>query len=262
MKKYFLLLFCGISITLNAQNYCLDVHYIEKAQTNWCGIASTKCVLDYYGFDAYRQCDLAEYVRTGCPWSGNLGYYDCCITAAWGCNSAIELLCLQEILTRFGNIQTYPANNPYDHNGIQHYLGRQSPIIMRWENIIDPFHGHAMVIYGIDVEYGFQTNYLIHYMDPDPIDEAFQIGGYRELSLDELLCYTNPNTHITFEWKQTFVPRYSPHCYNKKLDADKGETGIARPARRHPVAPTAIKTLAKKRWIVGETTAGHVMMFL
>jgi len=220
MKKYFLLLFWGLSITLSAQDYCLDVKYIKKEQTNWCGIASTKCVLDYYNFER-RQCELAERVRTGCSWD-YLGYYDCCVTAAWGCNTPISLNCLQYILENVGNIQTYPANNPYDHNGIQHHLQFQRPIIMRWENIIDPFHGHAMVIYGIDVEYGFQTNYLISYMDPDPIDNY--VGGLRELDLEELLCYTNPDTHITFEWKQTFVPRYSPHCYNGAPDAD--ETGV------------------------------------
>jgi len=224
MKKFFLLLFVGIGITLNAQDYCLDVQYIEKEQTNWCGIASTKCVLNYYGFDAYRQCDLAEYVRTDCPW-GNLGYYNCCTNPSWGCNSPIELLCLQEILVRFGNIKIMPILNPLEKYGIQNWLQYQRPPIMRWENINNPSHGHAMVIHGIELEDAFYGDYIVYYMDPDPIDNSCNVGGFRRLCYDDLLNYVAPPPiNITFKWVQTMAPYFSPHCYNGVPDAD--ETGV------------------------------------
>jgi hypothetical protein len=50
MKKNILLLFFGLYSTLNAQGFCLDVPLIIKEQSNWCWVATSKCVLDYYGF--------------------------------------------------------------------------------------------------------------------------------------------------------------------------------------------------------------------
>ena len=221
MKKYFLLLFWGLSIILSAQNYCLDVPLITKAQGNWCGIASTKCVLDYYGFDEYRQCDLAEYVRTDCPWT-NLGYYNCCTNPS-SCNSSVELLCLQDILTRFGNIKTMPILGTLEYYGIQNWLKYQRPPIMKWENKNDPTHGHAMVIYEIKEKPGTPSNWVVSVMDPDPIDNNLEIGGFRQYYIDELKEYYNQYTGITFKWTLTFVPHFSPHCYNGVPDAD--ETG-------------------------------------
>ena len=49
MKKHFLLLFLGITITLNAQIETLDVPEIKKEQTEWCWAAASKSVLEFYG---------------------------------------------------------------------------------------------------------------------------------------------------------------------------------------------------------------------
>jgi len=208
MKKYILILFLSITISLNAQ-VCLDVHLVIQEQTQWCWAASAKCVLDYYG-NEYLQCEIADYNRNNCPW-GNYGSTDCCVNALWGCNAPAYLECLQDILLNLGNITNAPANNPLALDGINFHLGRQRPIIMRWQKISAPTHGHIMVIYGVD-------GYKIEYMDPDPAT-----GGYRVLPYDSL------KNNGTYEWTQTITLQKSPfpdHCYNCKFDANKGEKAM------------------------------------
>jgi hypothetical protein len=92
MKKYFLLLFLSITITISAQ--VLNVPAIKKEQTNWCWVGTTKCVLAYYG-KWERQCDIAEYVRS---YSNNMGSVPCCTNALQGCNKAASLYDIAKIL--------------------------------------------------------------------------------------------------------------------------------------------------------------------
>jgi hypothetical protein len=235
MKKYIFLLFLGISFTLNAQ-FCLLVDLISKEQTEWCGIASTKCVLKYYGFD-YLQCQIAEHVRTNCPWN-SYGGYNCCSNPTGYCNSPTELVCMQDILLSLGNISTGPDPKPLPDWAISWNLELNRPLIMRWENIAVPTHGHAMVIHGIEEDDGsvYDYSYIISVMNPDPYPD----GGYKEYYYEDLLYFYIPETKITFKWEQTIIPYSSPipaHCRNGIFEPGLGETGVDCGGPCPPCAP-------------------------
>jgi hypothetical protein len=53
MKKYILTLFIGLTCTLNAQKIELKVNNVKQEQTEWCTVAASKCVLDYYKTGIY-----------------------------------------------------------------------------------------------------------------------------------------------------------------------------------------------------------------
>ncbi|MDR2970498.1 MAG: T9SS type A sorting domain-containing protein [Bacteroidales bacterium] len=208
MKKYILLLLLGITITVNAQ-VCLVVPKILQEQSEWCWAAASKCVLDYYGF-VHQQCEIAEYVRLNGIFN-NLGLVNCCVDPLQGCNQGTSTTggtgSIEDILVEFGNIANAPAKT-LDMSGIEFHLNLQRPLIIRWENISDTTHGHAMVIYGTN------GNDIIEFMDPD--------CGYDELPYNDLLNSGG------FQWTLTIYPLVSPyiipkHCSNCKFEPELGE---------------------------------------
>ena len=209
MKKYILLLFLSITITVSAQ--VLTVPAIKKEQTEWCWAASSACVLAYYGYWE-RQCDIAEYVRLN---GSSHGSTNCCANALQGCNKGASFNDIANILMKFGNIKSAQADIPLIIDAIQFHLNKRCPIIIRLEDPYDPMHGHAMVIYGIDDQWG---GTFIHFMDPDT-------GVYNYDTYNNLLNYKE------LQWSHTLTPLTCPpskdypcHCYNWIQDGD--ETGV------------------------------------
>ena len=102
MKKYILLLFLGITITLNAQT--LQIPVVAQEQTDWCWAAVSKCVLEYYGY-SHTQCEIAEYTRSVSTWH-NYGTTPCCTDALQGCNYGNynygQTGSIEDILAHFG----------------------------------------------------------------------------------------------------------------------------------------------------------------
>ena len=150
-----------------------------------------------------------EYARKN-SFSHNYGNTDCCKKPLPpACNQGASTVggsgSIQDVLVAFGGIYA-DAFGSLDIFGIEYHLNRQNPLIMRWESLTDPNHGHAMVICGISWN-------DIDIMDPD--------NGYLET-----VSYNTLLNNGTFFWDKTLAHKYPSHCCNGKLDADKGEKGI------------------------------------
>ena len=219
MKKYILLLLLGLTATLNAQEIDLQAPLIEQVYTNWCGIATSQCVLRYHRH-FYNQCNIMEYVRGKNP--AIYGYHHCCFedpNLPFKCNAEGIYLgvnneqgSIKDILEHFGSIRTNAMPRYLDISEIRFYLSLQRPIILQlFKDAYEP-NSHAVVISKID------NNDVIYIMDPaDP-------SAYHEYTYNELLYY-----YGGFSWQNTLViesSTYPYHCYNKKQDRDLGELGV------------------------------------
>jgi hypothetical protein len=216
MKKYILLLFLGITFTLNAQDIKINILPATQEYDTWCGVAASQCVLRYFG-PYVRQCTIMEYVRKE---TGSYGIYDCCDTAHvhQGCNAGgIDLYggkgSVQAILSHFGTINSvaHPLFYPWTYE-ISVYLRNDRPLIISLRNKFNNAQ-HAVVVYGKDIGYG---NDLIYYMDPDP-DYGYQNETYFKLTT---------GFNIPFTWFNTLVigdALYPAHCFNGECDEDEDD---------------------------------------
>ena len=148
----------------------LNVPLVIQEQTNWCWDASSKCVLDYFGF-VNAQCTIAEYTRTVATWH-NFGLVDCCIDPTQGCNywnynwgyaGSIE-----DILIHFGNIHTNNLGTYLSISQIQTEVTASRPFIFRWGWYSGG--GHFLVGYGI-------SGTDMYYMNPLP-GYGYEISNY------------------------------------------------------------------------------------
>jgi len=217
MKKYILLLFWGMTFTLNAQDIKVDVPIAIQEYDKWCGVAASQCVLRYFG-PYVLQCTIMEYVRKE---TFSYGIVDCCVDVNQGCNAGgIDLYggkgSVQAILSYFGTINSiaYPYNYPMPDR-IGAYLRNDRPLIISLKNNSNNAQ-HAVVVYGKDVGYGRD---LIYYMDPD-LDPKF--GGYREETYFKLTT----GWLLPYSWFNTLVigdALYPDHCFNLKCDEDEDD---------------------------------------
>jgi hypothetical protein len=222
MKKYILLLFLGITFTLNAQDIMIDVPVSIQEQSKWCAVASSQCVLRYFG-PFVHQCTIMEYVRQV---TLSYGIYDCCDDATKGCNGGISLYggkgSVQAILSHFGEINSVAPPMWLWPDEIGAYLRNDRPLIIGVE-VTNQNAGHAVVIYGKDVGIGKD---LIYYMDPrnDTIYGIFQ-GGKQKIPYNQLISGFN----FQYTWLTTLVigdALYPAHCFNGKCDVDSLETDV------------------------------------
>ena len=245
MKKHILLLLLGITITLNAQQ--LKVPTIIQEETEWCWVAVSKCVLDYYGHSK-QQCEIAEYTRDVSTWH-NYGTTPCCNDASQGCNyenyDCEHIGSIQDILVHFGGIDNN-CTGFLPIVDIRNNISQRRPLIVRHDN----FGEHFIVVYGID------NNDIIYYMDP--ID-GYGIGAAH---------YENFKNGILGVWLGTNVllvsAPFPPHCDNCLLDP--GEEEIDCGGEDCPpceVAPdykyitTATSDLPSKVHAIQKITAGN-----
>jgi len=238
MKKYILLLYLGLTATLNAQEIQLNVDYIEQEKTKWCGAAAAKCVFDYYKIlnnqsKKYSQCAIMEYVR--CVAGSYYGYSGCCTPDPPGfehpCNKDIALGLNDEkgsikaILMNLGNIPCVKKQNPLNPYDIENSITQNRLLVASLKYHFPPYgspEAHAVVIHGIKNQ---NLIYSVYYMDPSPYDPIYQVGGKRELPLTEF-C-NNEKWWWTGTLGVTDCSRsdYPCHCYNGIFEPELGEKG-------------------------------------
>lgn len=173
MKKIIRIIFTGI-LTCTfffAQGQVLNVNNTEQQYNQWCWAGSTKCVLDYYGFTAPQQCDIAEYVRTIATFH-NFGSTDCCTNALQGCNywnyNYGAAGSMQDILVHFGNLQNSGIATSLTLAEITTQIQQNKLFIIRWG--WSGGGGHFIVGHGINGN-------NIYFMNPW-FGEGLHIGTY------------------------------------------------------------------------------------
>jgi hypothetical protein len=174
MKKFkilfviFLIIIGFLGLKLNAQ--VLNVPLVIQEQTNWCWDATSKCVLDYYGFPN-AQCTIADYTRTVATWH-NFGSVNCCVDPSQGCNywnynwgmpGSIE-----DILIHFGNLYDNEITTYLSIPQIQVEASAGRPFIFRWGWYSGG--GHFLVGQGI-------SGTDMYYMNPLP-GYGYEISNY------------------------------------------------------------------------------------
>jgi len=210
MKKNILLLFMGLASILNAQEICLNIPEVKQQLDKWCWVASSQCVLWYFGNLTSKQCDIAEYVR-----QQNVAQYgttQCCDkpNPSHGCNKEAPIdgnAGVQGILKSFGNISSFVDKDIWATE-ISYYLGKNRPLIIRrWNNW--SYTAHAWVIYGINNAGDF-VNVMCPVYGFDKVSYSSLNGGY-------------------FLWTHTLVTNTLPppppppteKCTNCKKDNDE-----------------------------------------
>jgi hypothetical protein len=181
----FSLLFSGIG---NSQ--ILNVPQIIQEQNQWCWAGVSKCVLDYYGYNSYQQCDIADYARTVITWN-NFGSVNCCVDPNQGCNywnyNYGSPGSIQDILIHFGNIQNYGISSSLTTAEITTESTGNRPYIIRWGWYSGG--GHFIVGHGI-------SGSNVNYMNPWP-GEGLHVSTYSWLVNDGTHDWTHTNVLTT-----------------------------------------------------------------
>ena len=214
MKKNILLLFLGITFSLNAQDIKISVPLATQEQSNWCGVAASQCVLRYYPPNRLiQQCVIMEWVRQGATNS-------CCeVPTPQYCNHGIDLYgttgSVQAILSYFGAINSIEYMGSLWTDRIGAYLSNDRLLIISLENKYS-YKLHGVVVYGMDVGFGRD---LIYYMDPSPNSAGWEKDTYFELTT---------GFQYGWYWFETLVignALYPDHCFNCQFDPDLKEEG-------------------------------------
>lgn len=172
------------SIFTNAQ--VLNVPQTIQEQNQWCWAGVSKCILDYYGYTSYQQCDIAEYARTVITWN-NFGSVNCCVDPNQGCNYWNYNYgyngSIQDILVHFGSISNNGVSYALDTNEIATESALNHPYVIRWGWYSGG--GHFVVGHGI-------SGSNVYYMNPWP-GEGLHISTYRWLYDDGTHQWTHTN---------------------------------------------------------------------
>jgi len=146
MKKYILLLFWGVTLTLHAQIE-LPIPLVKQKETKWCGAAAAECVLKYNKINI-GQCDIMEYIRKTFNTHGGINGLGCCSPDPPGsshtCDEGVNLgfnnetVSIKNILKYFGNgtLLAYTTkNHPYlTTSEIRTQLSKNGqPLIAQWD---------------------------------------------------------------------------------------------------------------------------------
>lgn len=153
-----ILLFIVFAQTVNSlEAQILPLKIVTQEQSEWCWVASSKCILDYYNY-TLPQCEIAEYTRTVATWH-SFGTENCCTNPSganywnynWGYAGSI-----QDILVHFGNIQN-EGNVALNLTEIQTEINSRRPFVIRWGWTTGG--GHFLIGHGLQ-------NETLYYMNP------------------------------------------------------------------------------------------------
>lgn len=189
MKKVFLLSIMQIVLFSSAMAQVLNVKNTEQLYDQWCWAASSKCILDYYGF-VKQQCEIADWVRTTATFH-NFGTVNCCTNATQGCNywnyNYSSAGSIQDILVHFGNIQNAGINSTLTITEITSEIQNNRLFVIRWG--WSTGGGHFIVGHGI-------SGNNIYFMNPW-FGEGLHIGTYNFMlnGIDGTSTATHTWTH-------------------------------------------------------------------
>lgn len=143
-----------------AQSYTADVSVTRQEQTNWCWVANSKCILNYYGYTKEKQCEVAEYART--LKTATFGNSNCCTSPSGKCNNPNEIKYnygISGMLTHFGPIENTPTDAPVPVAQIKTELEAKRPFVIGlfWSQ----GGGHVVVGCGYNT-----SNSGLTFMDP------------------------------------------------------------------------------------------------
>jgi hypothetical protein len=115
----------------SAQTYTAGVSVTRQEQTNWCWVANSKCILNYYGYTKEKQCEVAEYART--LKTATFGTSNCCTSPSGKCNNPNEIKYnygISGMLTHFGPIANIPTDAPVPVAKIKTELEAKRPFVI------------------------------------------------------------------------------------------------------------------------------------
>jgi hypothetical protein len=223
MKKYIVLLFLGITLTLNAQYIALPVPIVIQEQSKWCGAAASLSVLRYHFYWGPLQCNIMEYARSINP--GMSGFTNCCVnpTPSDCNNKGLDFFggegsgSVGDVLERFGPVLTSEIPFPRYFLQIKNDLEMRRPMLVKWEDFFGTI-AHAVVIYGI-------KNDSVLYMDPSNVEEE---GGYKRMQYDEFK--DDGKVGNKYNYKHRFVVR-DKKVNHKSSNDDSEETEYFAPPK-------------------------------
>ena len=220
MKKYILLLFLGITFTLNAQTHIeLLVPHVKQYpnRTKWCAVACAECVLKYKNINK-NQCAIMDYVRSRDPMT--YGEKDFCCEPAnvfpHPCDKSVKLgffkepISVKKLLMHFGNIATDAVIDAINTYNIENDLIKDHPPIAQWSLWDGSGEAHAIVICGI------KEGGMVQYMDPN--EDKILWDSWNQVFSNSAHFWSG-----TLRCKEC-TRDYHCHCYNDELDGD--EDGI------------------------------------
>lgn len=187
MKKHLLFLVFLFLIKIHVfAHHVLTVNEVIQERDQWCWAASSKCILDYYGFPK-SQCAIAEYARSVITWR-SFGTMDCCIDPDMGCNYWNYLFgakgSIEDILKHFGTIQNNPVHEALSLTDIKAQIDEHKCFVVRWGWASGG--GHFVVGHGLKGK-------DVYYMDPW-FGEGLHIGTYDWLVNDGNHTWTHSDT--------------------------------------------------------------------
>jgi len=186
MKKYIPLFF----LLLLARNFCyaqvLPVNQVIQEKDQWCWSASSKCMLDYYGFPQ-TQCTIAEYARSVITWR-SFGTTNCCTNADLGCNYWNYLYgangSIEDIIKHFGALKGSPVGRALSLAEINVQIKANKCFVVRWGWVAGG--GHFVVGHGVNAN-------DVYYMNPW-FGEGLHISTYDWLLNDGNHTWTHTDT--------------------------------------------------------------------
>jgi hypothetical protein len=167
----------------------LPVKEIIQEKDQWCWSASSKCILDYYGFPQ-TQCNIAEFARSVITWR-SFGKTNCCVNADSGCNYWNYLYgangSINDILMHFGALNNNPIDRQLSLIEINNQIKANQCFVVRWGWVSGG--GHFVVGHGVNAN-------DVYYMNPW-FGEGLHIGTYDWLVNDGIHTWTHSDTLST-----------------------------------------------------------------
>jgi hypothetical protein len=151
-----------LGIVICSADTTLNITLATQEHSNWCGVASSKMVLSYYG-NILNQCDIANwaYGRSDCCGNTTFDWSHSCNPSTGlyiGCSGSTN--CLHDIEAHWG-VSSTDVYSALTKNDIVSEINACRPFILRfgWSG----GGGHFLVGYGYD-----QNGDYVDYMDPLP----------------------------------------------------------------------------------------------
>ncbi|MCX6155993.1 MAG: C39 family peptidase [Candidatus Kapabacteria bacterium] len=208
MKKfYFLFIFLVNTNLLMSTAKILPVPVNVQEQTNWCWVASTKSVIDYYNhFEPLpSQCQIAEVIRHHAP--DIYGNIDCCYPNN-DCNQTGGFPAIQYLLEIVSKIDCRTSNTVPTFQEIKDYIDSDRPILIQRVCVGE---NHAYLIIGYDDDYLYHTVTVI-----DPLEINYQVQFY-EIWIQPIFLCKDANAIFIESYKPTAPANLIPNSSGSSL---------------------------------------------